>query len=281
MPDRGASEVLGFVLVASLIFATLGTVYVAGIGGLEDARDAERVQNAERAFGVLADNLADIRTQGAPSRATEIKLAEAQLSYGSSTTLSVKVTNSNTNPSFSTDLNPIVYSAGTGSEIVYEAGGLFRVDHDSAVLKRNPPLVLRADGDEETVLFPYVQTRRALGAPTNVGGTTTTLVRAERADREVLADMTTPGADGASELDSDGRAEYAVTYMVVTTPARAVPWVTHLNDMIPDTFDNNDLDGDGNPANDPACVRSGDTVTCLLQVEKLYVTATRINVAFS
>lgn len=282
---RAVTEVLGFVLVASLIFATLGVVYVAGIGGLENARGAERIQNAERAFGVLADNVDDVRAEGAPSRATEIKLADAQIFFGPTTTVTVNVTNADGagDTLFSTSLDPIVYSPGTGSEIVYENGALVRVDRDSAVLKRRPPGAFWADGSTAMASLQYVQTRQRGHA--SVGGESTVLVRTNHVSTEVLGSLTTPGADGASDLDGDGTEEYAVNYTVRTTPARAVVWTGHLNREIAASgnrtaFDDHDVDGNGNVADDPACSTDGGLVVCKLAVERLHVSVTRIDVTF-
>ena len=86
---RGASETIGFVLVFSLIVLTVGVVLTVGYTGLQDARDAERVNNAERAFDVLADNIEDITDRGAPSRGTEIRLAEAAIGPGAPTHINI------------------------------------------------------------------------------------------------------------------------------------------------------------------------------------------------
>ena len=76
---RAVSEIIGFVLVFSLILGTITIVYVGGLSGLDDARNAERVNNAERAFDVMANNFQQMGRGDAPNRATEIKLADAQL----------------------------------------------------------------------------------------------------------------------------------------------------------------------------------------------------------
>ena len=111
---RGVSETIGFVLVFSLIVLTVGVVLTVGYGGLQDARDAERVNNAERAFDVLADNVEDITHRGAPSRGTEVRLAEASLGAGSPTYLNVTGVNDSGGRVFSTGN----YSTDT---VVYEA----------------------------------------------------------------------------------------------------------------------------------------------------------------
>ena len=79
MLDRSQSDVLGFVFVFAIVVSTIGLVFATGFTGLQDARDFERVNNAERAFEVLRDNVGDMIYRGAPSRVTEIKLASASL----------------------------------------------------------------------------------------------------------------------------------------------------------------------------------------------------------
>lgn len=284
-PDRGVTDLIGFVLVASLILVTLGVVFVAGFTGLEDARSAERIQNAERAFAVLADNVEDIHDEGAPGRATEVKLADAQLSYGRPTTITVNVTNAGAggNTVFSTSLDPIVYSTGSASRIVYENGAVAREDRDGAVLKRRPPGVFWAGGSRSETTVHLVQTRQT--GSSGVGGDGTFLVRTRLVSTEVLGSLTTPGADGAGDLDGDGTAEYAVDYTIETTPTRAVLWRDHLNRAVSESgnrtaFDNHDVDGDGAVGDDPTCGLDGGTVHCRLMVEHVHVSVTRIDVAF-
>lgn len=77
MNDRGVSDTLGFVFVFAIILSTVAVVTTIGMAGLQDTRDVERVNNAERAFDILGDNMEDIADRGAPSRATEVKVEEA------------------------------------------------------------------------------------------------------------------------------------------------------------------------------------------------------------
>ncbi len=88
--DRAVSETISFVLVFSLIVASVGAVYAIGVSELEATRDAERIENAQRAFDVLADNVDDV-LEGAPSRGTEVKLAEATLRSADDASMNVTV----------------------------------------------------------------------------------------------------------------------------------------------------------------------------------------------
>lgn len=175
---RGVSETLGFVLVFALVVSTVGIVYTVGYGGLQDARDAERVNNAERAFDVLANNMADIVRRGAPSRGTEIRLAEASIGDGPPTFLNVSGTDASgrnfTSGNYTID--PVVYAA-EDTRIRYAGGAVTRIQPGGSVMLNEPPAVIEG----EQFVFPIVQVSTD---GTTVGGSKTVLVRAERRIRE-------------------------------------------------------------------------------------------------
>lgn len=177
MTDRGVSDAVGFVLVFALIVTSIGVVYATGISGLQDVRDYERVNNAERAFEVLADNVEDLTARGTPSRATEIELDDAQLRAGKPITVNVsgeRFGRPNQNFSFERDLRPIVYDAGTGTRIIYVGGAIIREQRNGAVMVREPNLLV----SKERTLVPLVWTQ--FMGTRSVGGSSTVLVRSER-----------------------------------------------------------------------------------------------------
>ena len=137
MRDRAQSDVLGFVFVFAIVVATIGLVFSTGFAGLQDARDFERVNNAERAFEVLKDNVEDMVDRGAPSRATEIKVSDAGISFGDPVTINV----SEEGGAFSTaqTIDPLVSDADTGTEIVYATGAIVR-QQSGACVTISPPL---------------------------------------------------------------------------------------------------------------------------------------------
>ncbi|WP_280586948.1 hypothetical protein [Halorubrum sp. Boch-26] len=146
--DRGVSDVVGYILVFSLITITIGTVFAVGITGVEDRREAERVANVERAFDVLDDNLRDVQRYDDPSRATEIRLAGGTLSVSEET----RVVLANTSDPDALDnrtldqwsSRTIAYEEGD-TTIAYEAGALVRGDGDGSVMLSEPRFVA-ADG---------------------------------------------------------------------------------------------------------------------------------------
>lgn len=250
MHNRAVSEVLGFVLVFSLVTASVGTVYVLGFSGLENARDQERINNAERAFDVLADNMEDIRADDAPNRATEVKLYDAGLTLGKATTFTVDV---DSGPTEQIDVFPIVYEPQeSDTTIRYVNGAVIRDQTDGAVLLNKPSFSFYQDGSGDKIaVIPIVETR----SPNNpsVGGSTTVLVRASRADSRVVLE------------DTSGN---PVDFTVDTTQDRAEVWVEYIEPKLEEAYS----------ISDPCTTPSGGSFTCSFTPDRVYMSVVRIDI---
>lgn len=170
--NRAQSETVGFVLVFALIVASTGIVYVAGFSTLDDARAAEDLNNMERAFDVLADNVDDVSTGDAPSRATELRLGGGDLVLGETVNVTVR-TNVTATP-IPIHTRPIVYRLD-GTEIVYTSGATFRTDRGETVMLSEPDLVV----SDRQVILPVTDVDAGSGN-TAMGGDSTVLVRTRR-----------------------------------------------------------------------------------------------------
>lgn len=259
--DRAVSEVIGFVLVFSLILASVSIVYVFGFTGLQQARDAEQLNNAERAFEVLADNVNDIHYDDAPNRATEFRLYDAQLAVGEPTTFNVTVTDLNPKESYSVDGHPVVYRPNHGpTTLRYVNGGILREDRNGAIFVSEPSFVFRESGGERTAVIPLIETRPRRTSP--ISGTTTVLVRTALSRAELLADLRHEGID---TTDADDR--YAVTFRIVSpSELRASAWKRYVESELDAAY------GAGN-----YCTRTDSEVVCEFQAEQVQVSATRID----
>lgn len=260
MRDRAVSDVLGFVLVFSLVVSTLGVVYVAGFSGLEDARDTERINNAERAFDVLGDNVADIYHDGAPSRKTEIKLADAQLSLAESTTITVTVEDitdgSGNRIVYEANTRPLVFSSGDSSKIVYENGAVIRTDRGGSILRQRPPMLI----SEERSVIGYVVLSPASEASSSVGGDATVLVRTVRTGQSVLV---------------QDRSDAKVTLTIETATERAPVWERYVNERA-DWSGSDWDDGDSVPCETTDLGGGRSEVTCTFEPDEFYLTSTGI-----
>lgn len=202
---RGVSEVLGYILVFSLVLASIAIVSTVGLGQIQEVRDVEQMNNAEAAFDLLATNVEDITRRGAPSRSTEMQLATGQLAITEPIDVRFKgVTHSDVtafNESYS--VRPIRYR-GTGSDraVVYAGGAIFRTNGDSGTTVRNPSIL--ASDDQLTVPLVHM---RAPARESRGGGTAR--VRASHSQSVMLA--------------ADTKSTYRTVHMNVTSP-RASLW---------------------------------------------------------
>lgn len=181
--DRAVSEVVGFVLVFSLVTMTIAVVFTAGFGGLQDAQRTEQVNNVERAFDVLDTNVEEVGRQGAPSRATEMRLSGGQLGFGEPTTITVDV-NDGTEATV-VETRPLVYVNGD-TEIAYELGAIVRTDDGGSVMLTPPGHVLN---DDRSAIPLLVTTKPS--DQTSISGHRTVLVRGSHQHTDLLVPSTT------------------------------------------------------------------------------------------
>lgn len=163
---------LGYALVFAAVVASVSLIFTLGVGTLRDLQHGEQMENTERAFDVLATNLADVHREGAPSRATELKTAGGQYGPGEDLTMVVNVTDPGTGTTTSTVVaaTPVSYS-NRETEIVYTTGGVVRADRGAGLFVRDPPFRF----SEERVVIPFVSTYVRTNT-TTIGGEGTVLV---------------------------------------------------------------------------------------------------------
>jgi hypothetical protein len=207
---RGVSEAIGFVLVFGVIITSVGVVYVTGFESLRETRNAEQATNAERAFDVLKANLEDMSKRGAPSRATEIKLADAELSTGEPVRMTINATNTSNASDFTVftfRYEPLVYDTGD-SAIVYANGAVLRRSRGGTAVVQPPEFVVSG----ERTLMPLVHTYSD-GETGTVAGSETVLVRTQLTASALHIVRTEPGTEYNVSVTIEGpRAEAWARY---------------------------------------------------------------------
>lgn len=172
--ERAVSEILGYVLVIAIVTIMIATVMTIGVSGLYDTQRSEQTNNMERAFDVLADNLAHMYVGEAPSRATEIRLLAGHLRYDDDVVINVTV-DGNLVENLTISTAPIIYDNEANTVIAYEAGAVVRQDGDQSVMLTEPPISI---GDGRTIV-PMVRTRGLSGTPNRMDGPGTVLIRGD------------------------------------------------------------------------------------------------------
>lgn len=249
MSDRGVSEVLGFVLVFALVTGTIGVVYATGISGLHSAQQAEKIDNVERAFDVLADNVDDLHRTGAPSRGTEVKLAGGSVRVGDPVTVRIRAENSSDpldNATYAQTVEPIVYEDDDGPSILFVQGAVLRSQSDGVSMLREPDWIV---GSNRSVLAQI----STYGDTGGISGSGTVLIVTKAGSRSL---QTPFSVDGSST---------AVVNVTVTSP-RAEAWERYFVEQGLDPVDSDPDDGD---------------VTYQFETESLYVPKTSVEVTFN
>lgn len=214
--DRGLSEVIGYVLIFSLIFLTVGFVTLSGLPTLDSARQSEQVQNAERAFDILDNNLKEIYKHGAPSRATEISADDGTVEIQEPITMNVSATKSDgtRNTTGEISISPIAFTGLGDTEFIYAGGAVFRQQSDSSFMIQEPPFTFSDQRAFVTIPRTFSKSQRSTG-----GGTV--LVRATSASRSVVI----------SDPSLQNR-EYDQMTINVTSP-RQDTWQEYIESTIP------------------------------------------------
>lgn len=162
---RAVSDVFGFAVVFGIVLLAIALFYTFGTAALADLQHDHAMDNAERAFDIVADNMADVHQNDAPGRGTELQFASGELGLSGTTT--IRITNA-------TDTDPRVAVVATSTPLrytshetglYYAAGAVIRTDRGRAGMVHEPPFTFGAD----RTVISLVETASAAGGG-SVGG---------------------------------------------------------------------------------------------------------------
>ncbi len=216
--DKGAiSEVIGYVIIVSVVFIAIGLVFTNVIPILDDTEQAEQTKNAERVFSVLQENVEEITKNEVPSRGTEIRLKDGRLTAMRDTSIINVTIESGAVPSGT----PIERTIGTrhityeteAGVLSYENGAVFRRDaQGNAAMLEEPDWRIKEDGP---VIIPMV----------SLGGNTETVSGG-------VASILTTENSGISEfgLDTANATESEEVDLEIESP-NAEAWKRYAEDL--------------------------------------------------
>lgn len=236
--SRAVSDVLGFVAVFGVVVLSIALIYTFGTAALADLQHANAMDNAERAFDIVADNVEDVYRDDAPGRSTELQFAGGQVELSGTTT--INVTDERTGNSTIVAATPLRYTSRE-TELTYAGGAVIRSDRGRAVMVNEPPFSF----GERRVVVSLVETVTA-GGSSSVGGTGSVLV-STRGEGSTL-----------SQSRQDGSGTVTVT---VTSPDYRA-WARYFEQQ-PGTVTVDD---------------ANETVTYAQETDALYVRRTQVSV---
>lgn len=250
--DRAVSELVGYILIFSIVTLAATSVFVLGTTQIENTRDAERVANVEKAFEVLSGNIEDHHTQDATGRATEIRISDGELYLDGEDEINVTIEHGGSVvETYSGDDNPITYESDEGEKVVYSNGAVFREGPDYSWMVHEPRFLI---GDERTVL-PI------------------TMIRGDEHFSAHGSDVVQVRTEQLQPIFLKGGKEdrYNVTVSVRTDPDRAAAWQDYIESHEIVTCD--DPQGIADSAN--------AELVCEFTTGEIYVPMNRIDTGFN
>lgn len=202
--DRGVSDVVSFVLVFSLMIVSIGVVTTVGIGGLEDLRDGERLNSAERVFETLGGSVDEVAAGRSPRRTSDVNLRGGTLSVRPGSPSVEVMVNGTWYPSGGAETNVLVYRLGDTS-FRYASGALIRASADGGAVVVDAP---RFTCSPEGATVSVVRVERV--AASSIGGGTVRIDVRHDSSRLVYPDGGgSPAAASPVELRVDSPHEDA------------------------------------------------------------------------
>lgn len=130
--SRGVADTIGYILIVGIIFASITAVYYVGFDILNDSRDIEEDANIERSLSVFISNEDEVVQGQAPSRSTEVRLGDNEVSTNPST--SRMYVNIPGEASYSGGSASLTYSSPLG-KYYYEMGAIIRSNEEGNVMR--------------------------------------------------------------------------------------------------------------------------------------------------
>ena len=141
-------------LVFAVVFAGIGAVQVAGFDALSEVREREQAASAEQAFLALAGSIDEVRS-GSVARTATVEPGTGRLQVGTGPTVTLHANGSTRR----VETGALTYRTA-GTSVTHEAGGVFRVDGDDAVLLREPSVACRPAADVAILSVTTLRTNR-------------------------------------------------------------------------------------------------------------------------
>lgn len=129
--DRSVTDIVAFVMMFSVIILSIGLVSTAGLDSLEEMRDDEQINSAERGMQTVAASLSDLHDQGDTFRRIRLAPNHGHIRLNDT---SLRVVAGGT--VVERDVNAIQHRLQSGdggsTTVYYESGAVFRSDGASA-----------------------------------------------------------------------------------------------------------------------------------------------------
>ena len=136
--ESAVSEVVGFILVFSIIMLAIGVIYAVGYPSIQSSKENTQFQNMEQSFMVLQSDIKMVAFDQAPVKTMKTSLGGGSLTVNSSKG-HIKVENA-TEIWYDDTVGAIEYEKN-GRSIAYEGGGVWEKYPVGSALKLSEPRI--------------------------------------------------------------------------------------------------------------------------------------------
>lgn len=151
--ESAVSESIGYILIIGIMILAIGAIYVIGYPALQNSIYEAHMQNMERGFIILGNNIDHVVSQNAPKQNVELNLKGGTLKASSTSKIYIKYTDTSNIPwegwndeyivagETLPPITTIEYVYGD-RQVGYEFGGVWEnIDYNSYMLK-SPKIIV-------------------------------------------------------------------------------------------------------------------------------------------
>lgn len=150
--DKGVSEVVGYLLVFSIVVTIVSVVYAAGMPVVEKTKDTSAVQSMETVFLTLQSNMKKVALAQSPVRTMKLNLIKGSVS-ANETAGDITVTVGGNDQTI--QFGNIEYTLGT-RKIVYENGAVIESTSGGSIIASDPPIFFTNDSGNAQVFISVI-----------------------------------------------------------------------------------------------------------------------------
>ncbi|MCK4476659.1 MAG: hypothetical protein KAU16_08025 [Methanophagales archaeon] len=139
--ESAVSEVVGFILVFSIIMLAIGVIYAVGYPSIQSSKESTQFQNMEQSFMVLQSDIKTVAFDQAPVKTLKTSLGGGSLTvYPDAGWIDVSTTAGGGYVIRNVTIGAIEYEK-SGRSIAYEGGGVWEKYPAGAAIKLSEPRI--------------------------------------------------------------------------------------------------------------------------------------------
>jgi len=148
MKSRGVSEVVGYLLVFSIVVTIVSVIYASGMPMVERTKENSALQSMETVFITLQSNIKKVALAQSPVRTMKLNLIKGSISAN-------KIAGTITVNGQTIQFGNIEYTLGA-RKMIYELGAVIESTPGGSIIVSDPPIFFTNDSDNAHVFISVI-----------------------------------------------------------------------------------------------------------------------------